>query len=81
MKIAFTQRSLNYMAQAKTLADSFREYNPDGNFVIGLVDELIDALLSSHVENERLEALSVRKVQILRFNDMAEVYSIEKLNT
>jgi hypothetical protein len=46
-----------------------------------LADELTDTLLSSHVENERLEALSVRKVQILRFNDMAEVYSIEKLNT
>jgi hypothetical protein len=39
MKVAFTLCSLNYMAQAKTLADSFHEYNPEWHFVIGLVEQ------------------------------------------
>ena len=36
--IAFTLCSNNYLAQAKTLGDSFVRHNPAGHFVIGLVD-------------------------------------------
>ena len=37
--IAFTICSNNYLAQAKTLGDSFLEFHPDWKFIIGLCDE------------------------------------------
>jgi|YNPMSStandDraft_2_1061718.scaffolds.fasta_scaffold20882_2 hypothetical protein len=81
MKVAFTLCSLNYMAQAKTLAESFREHNPDWHFVIGLVDELTDTSLLPNFEDKSVEIIPVHKVQISRLNDMAEAYNIEELNT
>ncbi len=79
MKIAFTLCSFNYMAQAKTLADSFREQNPEWHFVIGLVDKVNGRLPESYWHP--YELIEVEKIGIDGFEEMCEVYDIVELNT
>jgi hypothetical protein len=79
MKVAFTLCSLNYMAQAKTLADSFREHNPDWHFVIGLVDRVNGRLPESYWHP--YELIEVEKIGIEGFEEMCAMYDIVELNT
>ena len=44
MLISFTLCSNNYLAQAKTLGDSFKKHHPDFEFIIGLVDDFSDQI-------------------------------------
>jgi hypothetical protein len=56
-EIIFTLCSNNYLAQAKTLGDSVKKFNPDVLFVIGLVDKLhpeIDYSFSTRLKLFRL---------------------------
>jgi hypothetical protein len=79
MKVAFTLCSLNYMAQAKTLADSFHEYNPEWHFVIGLVDRVNGRLPESYWHP--YELIEVEKINIEGFEEMCKIYDIVELNT
>jgi hypothetical protein len=54
-KFAFTICSINYLAQAKVLADSLKKTNPDYEFVIGLCDKIDD----SGVDTSKLEGFNL----------------------
>jgi hypothetical protein len=79
MKIAFTLCSLNYIAQAKTLATSFKKHNPDWHFVIGLVDKINGRLSESYWQPAEL--LEVGELSIDGFEEMYQNYNIIELNT
>lgn len=78
MKIAFTLCSINYLAQAKTLADSIKKSNPDWHFVIGLVDKNVANTDLSFLD---CEILYVDQVEIEGFEQMVSSYSIVELIT
>lgn len=79
MKIAFTICSNNYLAQAKTLADSVLTHNPDYFFVICLCDvkhpEIDYNFFSPHI------ILEAHSIGIESFFDMVKLYNIIELNT
>lgn len=78
-KIAFTLCSNNYLAHAKTLGDSIKQFNPDIHFVIGLVDRLdpkIDYKLF-----ESFEILMYDKLGCLSFDTMLTKYNVIEFNT
>ena len=77
--IFLTICSANYLAQAKTLADSVREHHPSGRVVIGLVDRLPPGLPSSYWEP--YELLPVEELAIPTFAEMARKYNLVELNT
>lgn len=79
MKIAFTICSNNYLAQAKTLADSLFEKNPDYKFIIGLCDKLSEDIDYSFFEN--IEIIPVSQLDLYCFQDIIEKYNIIELNT
>ncbi len=79
-KFAFTICSINYLAQARVLADSLKKTNPDYEFVIGLCDK-IDG---SGVDVSKLEGfnlLEIHEIGIEGFDEMCERYDITELNT
>ena len=79
-KFAFTICSINYLAQARVLAESLKKTNPDYEFVIGLCDK-IDG---SGVDVSKLtdfNLLEVDKIGIDGFEEMCERYDITELNT
>jgi len=79
-KFAFTICSINYLAQARVLAESLKETNPDYEFVIGLCDK-IDG---SGVDVSKLSdfnLLEVDKIGIDGFEEMCDRYDITELNT
>lgn len=79
-KFAFTICSINYLAQARVLADSIRQTNPDYEFVIGLCDKIE----GSGVDKSKLEGLNlleVHRIGIDGFDEMTERYDITELNT
>jgi hypothetical protein len=78
MKIAFTLCSINYLAQAKTLADSIKNTNPLWHFVVGLVDKNTGNIDLSFLGCEVLE---VEQIQIEGFEQMINSYSIVELIT
>ncbi len=71
--------SANYLAQAKTLMDSTREYHPEAQTVIGLVDRIPAALLPTYCMPHLL--LPVEELAIPAFGTMAAKYNIVELNT
>lgn len=79
-KFAFTICSINYLGQAKILADSLAKTNPDYELIIGLCDK-IDG---SGVDKQKLKEfnlLEVHDIGIERFDQMCERYDITELNT
>ena len=79
MKIIFTLCGNNYLAQAKTLADSARKHNPDYHFVIGLVDGLNDEV--NYDDFAPTEILDVSTIDIPKFEDMHQQYDIVEFST
>jgi hypothetical protein len=78
MKIAFTLCSINYLAQAKTLADTMGSTNPSWRFIVGLVDKNVGNIDLSFLGCEILE---VEQLQIEEFEQMVNSYSIVELIT
>jgi len=78
-KLAFTICSNNYLAQAKTLADSLIEHNPEYKFVIGLVDELSDEIDYNFFLPH--EIILVKNIGIENFESITKKYNIIELNT
>jgi hypothetical protein len=77
--IAFTLCSNNYLAQAKTLADSFARTNPNGHFVVGLVDRpRVDVDYSVLGASE---IVPVEDLRIPEFEGFWRRYSVLELNT
>ncbi|HEY5370599.1 MAG TPA: hypothetical protein VIJ75_16560 [Hanamia sp.] len=75
----FTLCSNNYLAQAKTLGDSLRKFNPGYKFIIGLVDEL-----NTEIDCQSFEPyiiLPVAQIGIRDFEGLWKKYSIVEFNT
>jgi hypothetical protein len=77
--IAFTLCSNNYLAQAKTLGDSFVRHNPGVHFVIGLVDRRRDDV--DYAALGPFEILPVEDLAIPSFEGFWKRYNIIELNT
>ena len=78
-KIAFTLCSNNYLAQAKTLADSLLKHNPDYAFYIGLVDKM-----AANVDYERFspsKIIPIDTIGIVDFDKLWKKYNIIEFNT
>lgn len=80
MNLIFTLCSNNYLAQAKTLADSLLKFHNDYLFVIGLIDKKIDTLDYS-LNSKNIEVIEVSEIGIPGFSEMVEKYNIIELNT
>jgi hypothetical protein len=78
MNIAFTVCSNNYLAQAKTLADSFLKYNQKTKFVIGLIDKRSD--LIDYASFKDFTLIDVESIFIEGFYDLIHKYNIVELN-
>ena len=78
MNIAFTLCSINYLAQAKTLYESFRKTNPNWRFIVGIVDKNVSNVDLSFLD---CETLFVEDVYIQGFKGMVTTYSIVELIT
>jgi hypothetical protein len=79
MRIAFTICSNNYLALAKTLADSYHDHNPGGKFVICLVDKKSEEV--DYAQFKNTEVIAVADIGIPGFTDLADKYDIVELNT
>jgi len=79
MKIVLTLCSANYLAHAKTMADSLVEHNPDYQVVIGLVDRVPTTLESSFWQPHEL--IPVEDLSIAALPEMVQNYDIVELNT
>ncbi|OCX54560.1 hypothetical protein BEL04_10005 [Mucilaginibacter sp. PPCGB 2223] len=79
MRIAFTICSNNYLALAKTLADSYHEHNPGAEFVICLVDKKSDQV--DYAQFKDTEVIAIEDIRIPDFGDLADKYNIVELNT
>lgn len=79
MKIAFTICSNNYLGQAKSLADSLLQFNPDYTFFIGLVDRKESTIDYSFFHPCII--LPVEELPIPKLDIMIERYNITELNT
>jgi len=79
MIVVFTLCSANYLAQAKTLADSILEHNPEYHVVIGLVDRVPKNLSPSYWQP--YELIPVEDLSIPDLADMVDKYDIVELNT
>jgi hypothetical protein len=79
MKIAFTICSNNYLAHAKTLGDSFLEFHPDIQFVIGLVDRFDPGFDYSFFS--AFNIIAVEDISVPNFEELYNKYNITELNT
>ncbi len=79
MRSAFTICSNNYLAQAKTLADSFILMNPSYRFIIFLVDTLSEKI--DYHFFDPYEIVPVMNMGIEQLDQMIERYDITELNT
>lgn len=77
--IAFTLCSNNYLAQAKTLGDSFIKHHPGIKFIIGLVDSLHPDI--DYKNFEKFTIIPVASVQIPDFQSLVDKFNIIELNT
>ncbi len=77
--LCFTICSNNYLAQAKSLGDSFITHHPEHQFIICLVDELSEHIDYSYFNPHQL--LLVAEVPVLGFKEMIYKYNITELNT
>jgi hypothetical protein len=79
-KFVFTICSINYLAQARVLAESLKKTNPDYELIIGLCDKIV----GSGVDETKLSdfnLLEVHKIGIEGFAEMCDRYDITELNT
>jgi hypothetical protein len=79
MKIAFTICSINYLALAKVLLDSFKKYNPDYTFIIGLCDKKSEQIDYNTFEGAIV--IEAEELHIDKFENMSVNYTIVELNT
>jgi hypothetical protein len=79
MNIAFTICSNNYLAQAKTVADSFIKYNEDFIFFIGLIDKKDASIDYSFFSPHRI--IEIEELSIKGFEELYLKYNIIELNT
>lgn len=79
MNIAFTICSNNYLAQAKSLGDSIKKFNPDYKFVIALVDRFSDKIDYNFFQPH--EVVKIEDVGVVDFETMVYTYTIIELNT
>ena len=77
MNFLFTLCSNNYLAQAKVLADSVRQFLPDWTFLLGLVDKKDPSIPYQDFGFEVTEIAQMEP----RINTLAQKYSIIELNT
>src|SRR5687768_14781862 len=77
-EIIFTLCSNNYLAQAKTLGDSVKEFNPEVHFVIGLVDKLHPEIDYSFFEPFEIVPFDTIGYD---FSEMINEYNIVEFNT
>jgi len=78
MKVAFTIATSNYLAQAKTISDSFLEYNSDYKFIIVLLDKVQNRFDPSIFQ--AAELLEVEMLNIEGFKQMVIRYNIFELS-
>ena len=78
IRAACTIISLNYLAYARTLCNSFLEFHPDYKFYVLLVDRLPDGFDLSH---EKFELVLVEDLGIPDFESVAFKYGVLELNT
>jgi hypothetical protein len=79
MKIAFTLCSNNYLAQAKTLGDSLKQWNPEYLFYIGLLD-----IKRTEIDYEAeigYPIILCNEIGIPDFDDLWKKYNIIEFNT
>lgn len=78
-RIAFTICSNNYLAQAITLSQSFKEHNKDVRFVICLVDK--KNAVENLIKDYDIEILEVEDVLKEKIYELAKIYDIVEFNT
>jgi len=78
MKTAFTVVTANYLAQAKTVADSFKLHNPDYEFLICLVDRITESILREDFTGH--EIVEVDKLEIDNFENLYFKYNSFELS-
>lgn len=78
MKVAFTICSNNYLGAAKVLVQSFKEFHPDFEVYIGLVDKL-DARID--YASFGCTVLPAEQVPMPDINELAQRFNIVELNT
>jgi hypothetical protein len=78
MKIAYTIATSNYLAQAKTVADSLKAHNPEYQFYIGLVDKIDDRIDRSFFAPHII--LEVATLGIPDFIEMYDKYDIFEIS-
>lgn len=71
--------SRNYLAYARTLSNSFKQFHPEISFYVLLVDELGD--LKIDLKEESFELIEVRTIGVKDFQRVAFRFSILELNT
>lgn len=71
--------SKNYLAYARTVCNSFRQFNPDAPFFVLLVDELGDVEFDAKAEP--YELIEVRSIGFDDFKRVAFRFNILELNT
>lgn len=79
MIIAFTLCSNNYLAQAKTLGDSFLEHHPGIQFVIGLVDAYNNQI--DYSQFSKFKIITADSIRIPDFQALSNKFNIIELNT
>ncbi len=73
----FTLCSNNYLAQAQVLGNSLKQFHPESNFIIGLVDEKIKEIDYSRIPFEVLPVSSIEP----KLDELLTKYDIIELNT
>lgn len=77
-RAACTIIAKNYLAYARTLAESFLAYHPDAAFYVLVVDD-IDGFIDPAAE--RFDVLTARQLRITDFDAMAFKYDIVEFST
>ncbi|MCR9063071.1 MAG: glycosyl transferase [Cytophagales bacterium] len=81
MTVAFTICSNNYLSQAKALADSVKQTNPDVTFYIGLADKFENIPAEYAKTFSGCQIIEVQDITIENFHWMHDNYDIIELNT
>jgi hypothetical protein len=74
--IIFTLCSNNYLAHAKTLGDSVKEFVPEAEFVIGLVDQF-----DLSIDYSAFDVIKYDQIGFDCFEEMLSKYNIIEFNT
>jgi hypothetical protein len=77
-KVAYTVCSVNHLAYAKTMADSFIMFNPEYSVIIGLVDKIDNRFDPSLFLPHTL--IEISEVQVSPLKQMSDQYSLIELN-